>query len=49
MFIGKRKEVYEFQAKIFPDVMLIKDMLAMENGAYEESSKEEFEAVLTKS
>lgn len=46
MFIGKRKEVYEFYAKIFPDVMLIKDMIEMENGSYEESSKEEFEALL---
>lgn len=46
MFIGKRKEVYEFYAKIFPDVMLIKDMLAMENGSYEESSEAEFEQIL---
>ena len=42
MFVGKRKEVYEFKAKIFPDVMLLKDMIAMENGAYEESSEAEF-------
>lgn len=47
MFIGKRKEVYEFYAKIFPDVMLIKDMIEMENGSYELSSEEEFGMILT--
>lgn len=43
MFIGQRVEVYDFYAKIFPDFQLIKDMIDMENGSYDEITEAEFE------
>lgn len=42
MFIGNRIEVYDFYAKIFPDFQLIRDMIDMENGSYDEITEEEF-------
>lgn len=43
---GNKAGLFVFEAKIFPDRMLIQDMIAMEKGFWVESSKEEFQAML---
>mgnify|MGYP000660163069 CR=1 FL=1 len=48
MKIGQRIDVYTFQAKIFPDIQMVQDMLTQQSEYYALSTEEEFEAMFNK-